>query len=103
LIDRAPSEQVVRRVGLNHHEFVLELQNGLMNHRALVNLHDDDRDLDHLVLKSDLMKQTKERTDAKMVDPLRAAYFYLPFQTPSLFIYFSFYEFSLREIKKGHS
>jgi TRAP-type mannitol/chloroaromatic compound transport system permease small subunit len=93
----------VLRVDQSHHEFVLEHQNGLMNRRVLANLHDDDRDLDHLVLKTDLMKKRKKWTDAKMVDLLKVAYFYLPFKTPSLFIYFSFYEFSLREIKKGHS
>jgi hypothetical protein len=83
-----------------HHAFVSEHQPYLPSHHVPANLLGDDRDSDRLALKTYLMKLNE---DAKMVDLEKVVYFYLPFQTPSLFIYFSFYEFSLREIKKGHS
>jgi hypothetical protein len=78
----------VHRVDLSHHVFVLEHLFGSMNRRVLANLHDDDRDLVRLVLKTCLTKKKlKKWMDARKVDLLKVFYFYLPFLN-SITIYF---------------
>jgi hypothetical protein len=77
-----------------------------MNRRVLANLHDGDRDLVRLVLKTCLTKKKmKKWMDARKVDLLKVFYFYLPFFKLHHYLLLTsqLYEFSLRETKKGHS